>query len=155
MNVVSAHTKAMSTSTVWSTSFEASTTASPAAVWAALRALHTGRAIGPSSDRFEPTGPFAVGTVVRVTPQGAETMDSVITELEAESVYADRTEVGGLVLTFRHVLLPTATGTLVSHVLEIDGEGAEAAAPQLGPAISADFPVAMAELFDAAERGIA
>ena len=137
---------------MWSTEYTATTSAAPEAVWAVLRALHGGEAIGPESDSFQLHGPFAVGTLISVTPAGQETMTSVITELEPGRVYADRTDFGGLELTFRHVLEPAGSGTTVTHRLEIDGAGADAAGPELGPAISADFPSAMAELFAAAER---
>jgi hypothetical protein len=139
---------------MWTTSYSATTTAAPDAVWGALRALHTGTPLGPDSDRFEPHGPFAIGTEITVTPQGQDPMRSVITELEPNRLYADRTEFGGLALTFRHRLEPTAGGgTEVTHTLEIDGQGADEAGPELGPQISADFPVAMAELLAAAEAG--
>lgn len=141
---------------MWTTTYEQRTAASPRAVWAALQALHSGIPLGPESDSFVLHGPFAVGTEVTVTPQGQEAMTSVISELEPAVVYADRTVFGGLTLTFRHRLraLPGG-GASVSHTVEIDGDGADDAGPELGPAISSDFPVAMAELLRAAERGVA
>jgi hypothetical protein len=141
--------------TMWTTSHEATTTASAEAVWQALKALHSGTALGPDSDSFQLHGPFRLGTRLTVTPQGQEAMESVITELEPGARYADRTEFGGLTLTFRHRLSPTSTGgTSVRHELEISGEGADELGPELGPQISADFPVAMDELLAAAERGV-
>jgi hypothetical protein len=136
---------------MWTTDYRAETTASADRVWAALRDLHSGIPLGPESDRFELHGPFAVGTEVSVTPQGQDTLRSRIVELEPGRVYADRTEFGGLVLTFRHTLEPLPDGTAVTHQLEIDGEGADQVGPELGPQISSDFPVAMRELFAAAE----
>jgi hypothetical protein len=64
--------------------------------------------------------------------------------------YADQTEFGDVVLTFRHTLRPTSDGTRVTHQLVIDGPGAHAVGPDLGPQISADFPAAMQGLFEAA-----
>lgn len=138
---------------MWTTDHTATTTAPPAAVWSALRDLHSGTPLGPASDAFELHGPFAVGTEVTVTPQGQEAMTSTIVELEPERVYADRTVFGELVLTFRHTLTATPEGgTSVTHTLEIDGEGAQAVGPELGPQIAGDFPVTMAELLQAAEE---
>ena len=138
---------------MWSTSFEGTTSADASAVWDRLRALHSGEALGPASDRFELHGPFAVGTRLTITPQGQEPMSSVITELEPQVVYADQTAFGELVLTFRHRLEPRNDGgTRVTHTLEITGAGADEIGPELGPQISADFPVAMTELLHAAER---
>jgi hypothetical protein len=138
---------------MWTTTYEASTSAAADRVWEALRALHSGTALGPNSDSFELHGPFAVGTRLTVTPQGQEPMTSVITELEPEALYADETTFGDLSLTFRHRLAPLADGgTKVTHTLEIAGVGADEVGPDLGPQISGDFPVAMAELLAAAER---
>jgi hypothetical protein len=140
---------------MWTTRINATTTAEPAAVWDALRALHSGTPLGPNSDTFELHGPFAVGTRVTVTPQGQDSMDSVITELEPNAVYADRTAFGGLTLTFRHELQSASDGgTRVTHTLEIAGDGADQLGPELGPQISGDFPETMTELLAAAENGV-
>ena len=137
---------------MWTTQYSAATGAPASAVWSALRDLHSGTPLGPASDRFELHGPFAVGTAITVTPQGQEAMTSEIVELVPERVYADRTAFGGLTLTFRHTIAPQADGrTAVTHTLEIDGKGADAVGPELGPQIAGDFPVAIAELLHAAE----
>ena len=136
---------------MWTTQYAAETEAAPAAVWAALRDLHSGTRLSDRSDTFELHGPFAAGTELSVTPQGQDTFRSVIVELDEPNAYADRTQFQDLTLLFRHTLTPLpAGGTRVTHRLEIDGPGADQAGPELGPQISADFPVAMADLFAAA-----
>jgi len=138
---------------MWTTRYEATTSAAPAAVWSALEALHSGTPLGPSSDSFELHGPFAVGTTLTITPQGQDPVESTIVELEPGAVYADRTVFGDLALTFRHDLAPDdGGGTRVTHTLTIDGPSADEVGPELGPQISGDFPVATAELFAAAEQ---
>ncbi|MDR1998613.1 MAG: polyketide cyclase [Frankiaceae bacterium] len=140
---------------MWATSHEATTTAPPAAVWAALAALHSGTKLGPNSDTFELHGPLAIGATLTVTPQGQDAMQSTIVECEPGCLYADQTVFGGLTLTFRHRLdAQPDGGTLVTHTLEITGADADQVGPELGPQISGDFPVAMAELLAAAERGV-
>ncbi|MFY9916347.1 MAG: SRPBCC family protein [Nocardioidaceae bacterium] len=137
---------------MWTTEHTATSDSEPAAIWAALRDLHSGIPLGEHSDQFELHGPFAVGTEVSVTPQGQATMRSVITELDEGRRYADTTHYGELTLLFRHTLSPLDDGgTRVTHRLEIDGPGADEAGPELGPQISADFPVAMDELITAAQ----
>lgn len=141
---------------MWATSYQATTMAEAERVWEALRRLHTGESLGPSSDSFVLDGPFAVGTELTITPQGQDPMRSTIVELTPNRAYADRTLFGELELTFRHSLRPVdGGGTIVTHTLEIDGPGSAEVGPELGPQISADFPVAMAELLAAAERGVA
>jgi hypothetical protein len=137
---------------MWTTSYDATTTATAEAVWDALKALHSGIPLGPNSDAFELHGPFAAGTTLTVTPQGQEPMTSTIVELDPARVYADQTVFGDLTLTFRHTLAEDAAGgTRVTHTLEITGDGSDQVGPELGPQISDDFPVAMAELLAAAE----
>jgi hypothetical protein len=136
---------------MWSTEYTACTDAQPSALWAALRDLHSGIPLGPNSDHFELHGPFAAGTEISVTPQGQATMLSKIIEVDEGRSYADVTEFGDLRLLFRHTLVPTPVGgTQVTHRLEIDGPGADAVGPELGPQISSDFPITMSELFAAA-----
>ena len=139
---------------MWTTEYTADTTAGPSAVWAALRDLHSGTPLSADSDRFELHGPFAVGTELSVTPQGQDTLRSRIVELVEDEVYADQTVFGGLTLLFRHTLGRLDDGgTRVTHTLVIDGEGADRMGPELGPQISADFPVYMSDLLAAAELG--
>ena len=138
---------------MWSTEYSTATDLAAPAIWAALSDLHHGVALDGNSDRFELHGPFAVGTELTVTPQGQGSFRSTITELTEDSVYADRTEFGGLILTFRHTLAPLAGGgTRVTHQLVIDGDEAGTMGPELGPQISADFPEAMNTLLAAARR---
>ena len=140
---------------MWTTNYTAETSATSTDVWDTLRALHSGIALGPASDKFELHGPFAVGTEVTVTPQGQNAMKSIITELEPGVVYADQTSFGELLLTFRHQLhITPAGGTVVTHTLEITGAGSDQVGPELGPQISGDFPIAMAELIASAESGV-
>lgn len=137
---------------MWNTEYTVETDVPADALWSALRDLHTGTPIGPSSDTFDIQGPFAVGTEILVTPQGQDTFRSTIVELEENRRYADRTEFGELTLLFRHTLDPVGSGTRVTHRLEIDGAQADAMGPEIGPSISEDFPVAMDELIAAGRR---
>ena len=136
---------------MWTNEYTEETDQPAAAVWAALRALHEGRANAEGADRFDIHGPFAVGTELSVTPAGQDTFRSTIVELEPERRYADQTSYGDVTLRFAHTLRPLATGgTAVTHELQISGPGAAEAGPELGPQISADFPVAMAALLQSA-----
>jgi hypothetical protein len=136
---------------MWSTEYSAETNETPVAVWAALRALHTGNKLSERSDTFEIQGPFDLGTELSVTPHGQGTFRSKIVEFQDGELYADETEVEGLKLLFRHTLNPLpGGGTRIVHTLVIDGEAADEVGPQLGQEISADFPEAMEDLIAAA-----
>src|SRR4051794_36996298 len=121
---------------MWNTEDRAETEAPPAAVWSALRDLHSRIALSENSDAFGLHGPFEVGTELSVTPRGQETFRSRIVELVEAEVYADLTAFGELSLLFRHTLTPRpGGGTVVSHELTIDGEAADRVGPELGPQI--------------------
>jgi hypothetical protein len=138
---------------MWTTDYSVETVASPQAVWAALRALHSGERLSERSDQFELHGPFEKGTELSITPQGQDTFRSRITKLVENEVYEDETSFGDLILRFRHTLVARVDGgTAVTHRLEIDGKGADETGPELGPQISEDFPIAMSDLLTFAEQ---
>ncbi len=89
-------------------------------------------------------GPFQVGSQVTMKPKGQDPITSVIVEATENRVYADQTDMGEVTLRFSHTLQPLAGGgTRVIHRLEITGPAADEAGPELGPAITEDFPQAM------------
>ncbi|MEO5920230.1 MAG: SRPBCC family protein [Pseudolysinimonas sp.] len=135
---------------MWTTHHTAETDLPRETIWTALRELHEGRRNVPGADRFELDGPFAVGSVVHVTPAGQDTFESTIIELDEGLRYADRTEFGDVVLVFAHDLSDSDDGTRVTHTLTITGTGADSTGPVLGPQIAEDFPEAMQSLFAAA-----
>jgi hypothetical protein len=137
---------------MWTTQHTVETDLPREAVWAAIRELHEGRRNAPGADRFELNGPFAVGSIVHVTPAGQDTFESTIIDLEDGLRYADRTEFGDVVLVFAHELSDVADGTRVTHTLTITGPGADSTGPELGPQIAADFPEAMEALVNAARE---
>jgi len=69
---------------------------------------------------------------------------SVIVEATENQLYADQTNMGDVTLRFSHTLRPLpGGGTKVTHRLEITGSAAGEVGPDLGPAITEDFPEAM------------
>ena len=72
---------------------------------------------------------------------------SVIAEIRENEYYADETDMGDVTLRFSTALtrLPDG-GTRLVHRLEISGPAADEIGPELGPAITADFPEAMRAL---------
>ncbi|RKE19954.1 SRPBCC family protein [Streptomyces sp. TLI_171] len=132
---------------MWEHEHTAETTAAPHAVWAVLSDLDHWTDWDTSMDAVTLNGPFEVGSTVSMTPTGQDPIVSVITRIEPDRVYADRTEFGGVTLHFSHTLtaLP-AGGTRVAHRLEIHGPDAARLGPEIGPMITEDFPEAMAGL---------
>jgi uncharacterized protein YndB with AHSA1/START domain len=128
------------------------TTASPEAVWRVLSDLDSWASWDTSMEWVRLQDPFGVGARVVMKPIGQDPITSTIVEAAPNRVYADETELGEVTLRFSHTLEPlTAGGTRVVHRLEISGPAADRVGPELGPAITEDFPEAMAALLARAE----
>jgi uncharacterized protein YndB with AHSA1/START domain len=128
------------------------TTASPEAVWRVLHDLDNWASWDTSMEWVRLEGPFAVGAEVTMKPKGQDPITSVIVEASDNRVYADETSLGDVTLRFSHTLEPLASGgTKVIHRLQITGPAARELAPELGPAITEDFPEAMDALLARAQ----
>jgi uncharacterized protein YndB with AHSA1/START domain len=133
---------------MWVHEHTAATAASPEQVWQVLRDLDQWGAWDTSLEWVRLQGPFQVGSQVVMKPKGQDPITSVIVEATENSVYADQTTLGEVTLRFSHTLEPLeGGGTTVTHRLEITGPAAE----EVGPAITEDFPEAMAALLARAQ----
>lgn len=136
---------------MWEYEYAADTPTPPAAVWRVLREVDGWASWDTSMESVRLQGPFEVGSRVVMTPIGQEPITSVIIELAENEVYADETRMGEAILRFSHTLhaLPDG-GTRVVHRLENSGPAADDVGPELGPAITEDFPEAMDALLSRA-----
>jgi uncharacterized protein YndB with AHSA1/START domain len=131
---------------MWVHEHAARTSARPSEVWRVLSNLDDWASWDTSMEWVRLDGPFEVGSRVLMKPLGQDPITSTIVEVSPERRYADETTFEGVTLRFSHTLSPVAEGTLVVHRLEITGENADEIGPDLGAAITADFPEAMAAL---------
>lgn len=138
---------------MWSYEHAGETTAGPAAVWKVLSNLDAWAAWDTSMQSVRLDGPFAVGSKVMMKPNGQDDeVTSTIVAITENEFYADETQFEGVFLRFSHALHPNVGGgTRVVHRLEISGAGSDEIAPKLGPAVTEDFPDAMAALLTMAE----
>ena len=132
---------------MWTHEHTAETALAPEAIWRVLKDIDNWSRWDTSMEEITLEGPFAVGTRVTMKPAGQDPITSVITEITENERYADETDLGDVILRFSHTLtkLPGG-GTHITHRLEITGPKAGELGPELGPAITADFPEAMAAL---------
>jgi uncharacterized protein YndB with AHSA1/START domain len=97
-------------------------------------------------------GPFAAGTTFTMTPPGDEAIRMRLTEVVPGQLFTDEMDAGDFVVRTVHRLEPAAGGrTRIIYRTEISGPAADQAGPQLGPAITADFPGVVAALAKLAE----
>jgi hypothetical protein len=137
---------------MWVHEYTAETAASPKGVWQVLRNLDEWGSWDTSLEWVRLQGPFQVGSKVVMKPNGQDPITSVIVDVTENRVYADETNLGEITLRFSHTLEPLESGgTKVTHRLEITGPAADSVAPELGPAITEDFPEAMDALLARAQ----
>jgi uncharacterized protein YndB with AHSA1/START domain len=129
---------------MWTHEHTAETPTSPEAIWQVLSDLDQWATWDTSMDWVRLQGPFQAGSRVTMKPKGQDPITSVIVEATENRAYADQTDLGEVTLRFSHTLQPLAGGgTKVTHRLEITGPAADQLGPELGPAITEDFPEAM------------
>jgi uncharacterized protein YndB with AHSA1/START domain len=129
---------------MWEHQHTVETAASPEAIWQVLSDLDQWATWDTSMEWVRLQGSFQVGSQVVMKPKGQDSITSVIVEASENRLYADQTDLGEVTLRFSHTLEPLAGGgTRVIHRLEITGPAADQVGPELGPAITEDFPEAM------------
>lgn len=127
-------------------------------------------------EKVEIDGAFAVGSRITMAPRGGEPVQLRLTDVRARELFVDEAELDGIVVRTMHRLEPLAdeaadadsstgagavagnTGTAtagpartrITYRTQITGPGVDEIGPQLGPAITSDFPETMAALAQAA-----
>jgi uncharacterized protein YndB with AHSA1/START domain len=100
---------------------------------------------------IEVDGPFAVGTGFVMTPPDGDPVGLRIIQIEDGRSFTDDFDAGDFVVRTTHRLEPRDGGTRVVYRTEITGPASNEVGPELGPAITADFPEVVAALISRAE----
>jgi hypothetical protein len=112
----------------------------------------------PGVERIDLDGSFATGTTgVMVIPDQGSLAFRLAWVGEGRG-FEDETEIPGeqVVVRVRHSLTPLAAGgTQITYRATVEGPKADALGPEIGPAVTADFPEVMAALAARAEAGLA
>ena len=137
---------------MWEYEYAAETSASPEAIWRLWADVETWREWNADIETVELQGPFAEGSTIAMTPVGQETVYLRLAEVRENELFVDEAEIGGATLRTTHRLDPLGDGRLrVSYRMEITGPAADELGPELGPAITSDFPDTVASLIARAE----
>jgi hypothetical protein len=103
--------------------------------------------------KIEIHGPFAVGTTFTMTPPGEDAVHMRLTEIVAGERFIDEMDGGDFVVRTVHQLERLTDGQIrVLYRTEITGPAADQIGPEIGPAITADFPDVLAALVRRAEN---
>ncbi|HTJ35029.1 MAG TPA: SRPBCC family protein [Dactylosporangium sp.] len=137
---------------MWEYEHAVDTAATAPAVWAVWSDVMSWPSWNAGVEKIDIDGPFAAGTRFRMTPPGEEAIEMRLTDVVPHELFTDVMDAGDFVVTTVHRLQPNpAGGTRVVYRTEITGPAAAEVGPQLGPAITADFPDVLAALVGRAE----
>ena len=136
---------------MWEYEHSIETTAAAEALWARWADVATWAQWNSDIEKVELDGAFAVGSRITMTPLGDEPVVLRIAEVRENETFVDEAEFGGVVIRTMHKLERLdAERTRITYRTEITGPAEAELGPQVGPAITADFPETMAALVRAA-----
>jgi len=137
---------------MWEYEHSVKTTAPRQALWRRWSDMAAWPSWNDGIEKIEIDGPFAVGTTFTMTPPGDEPVRLRIVEIVPGESFTDQMDAGNFVVRTLHRLEPLPDGrTRVIYRTEITGPAADQVGPQLGPAITGDFPEVLAALVKLAE----
>jgi hypothetical protein len=132
---------------MWEYENSIETSAAPEAIWRLWSDVENWGAWNREIEKIEINGPFAVGTQILMTPPGDDPIPLVIAEAVENELFVDEARFGALLLRTTHRIVPDNQDRIrVVYRMEITGNGANEAGPQIGPGITADWPETMAAL---------
>src|SRR4051812_982215 len=132
---------------MWQTDHSIVTSASPEAIWRLWADVDGWPEWNGDIERIKLAGPFGAGSRIVMTPNAEEPIELRITEAVEPELFVDEADFGEVVVRTTHRLEPLdGDATRVTYRMEITGPEAETVGPEIGPAISGDFPQVLAAL---------
>jgi uncharacterized protein YndB with AHSA1/START domain len=137
---------------MWEYEHSTETSAAPDVVWRLWSDIAAWPQWNDGIEKITVDGPFAVGTSFTMTPPGDEPVRMRLAEIVPGELFADEMDAGDFIVRTVHRLESAAGGrSRIVYRTEITGPAADQAGPELGPAITADFPEVLASLAQRAE----
>ncbi|MGW7453706.1 polyketide cyclase [Streptomyces sp. NPDC054787] len=136
---------------MWTYEHSTETTVAPEAIWRLWADVETWGKWNADIESIEISGPFAAGTDIVMNPAGPDPVHLRIAEAVVGELFVDEARFDGLVLRTVHRLdRGERLRTRVTYRMEITGAAADEVGPQIGPAITADWPSTMDALVELA-----
>jgi uncharacterized protein YndB with AHSA1/START domain len=138
---------------MWQHEFSIQTPASPEAVWQLWSDMARWPEWNEGIEKITIDGPFAAGTTFTMTVPGEdEPIRLRLAEVIPGELFADEMDAGDFVVRTEHRLGRAERGrTRITYRTEISGPAADQVGPEMGPAITADFPQVLSALARLAE----
>lgn len=132
---------------MWEYENSIETGATPESIWRPWSDVENWGAWNGEIEKIEINSPFAAGSQILMTPPGDDPIPLVIAEAVENERFVDEARFGDLLLRTTHRIDPIEPDrNRVVYRMEITGDGADEAGPQIGPGITADWPETMAAL---------
>ncbi|WAJ33790.1 polyketide cyclase [Arthrobacter sp. FX8] len=132
---------------MWEYENSIETSATPESIWRLWSDVENWGVWNGEIEKIEINGPFAAGSQIVMTPPGDDPIPLVIAEAVENERFVDEARFGDLLLRTTHRIDPIEPDrNRVVYRMEITGDGANEAGPQIGPGITADWPETMAAL---------
>ena len=133
----------------WHKEYSIETTASAEVIWSLFRDVPGWKRWNTGIESIELEGPFADGTWFTMKPPGQDAFRSRLLDVRQNEGFVDETRMGDLVVQVAHRIQLIAPGrTRVVYSVQASGTDA----PEIGAAISSDFPDVLAALAAQAEK---
>jgi polyketide cyclase/dehydrase/lipid transport protein len=137
---------------MWTTEYNIETSALPEQVWPLWADVPGWPEWNGDIERIELDGPFSAGGRIVMTPIGKEAIELRIAEAREPELFVDEADLGDIIVRTTHRVERLGDErSRMTYRMEITGPAADTLGPQLGPAISADFPDTLAALVARAE----
>jgi hypothetical protein len=138
---------------MWEYEHGIETTATPEAIWRLWADVANWGTWNAEIEKIEISGPFEVGARITMTPPGDDPVELRVAEVVEGELFVDEARFDDLLLrTVHRIDRVDEDRVRVVYRMEITGNGADEAGPQIGPGITADWPDTMASLAELAQR---
>jgi uncharacterized protein YndB with AHSA1/START domain len=138
---------------MWEYQHSIDTDTRPEAIWRLFADVQGWTRWNAGIARIEILGPFVSGTEILMTPVGMDPVRMRLGDVRPNELFIDETPLDGVLVRVEHRIQRIADNqTRVTYHMRITGPSADSIGPELGPAISGDFPEVMAALASLASR---
>jgi uncharacterized protein YndB with AHSA1/START domain len=138
---------------MWEYEHGVETTAPSEVIWAHWTDVAASPEWNAGVERITIEGPFEAGTTFTMTPPGEEPIRMRLTEVIPNEIFIDEATATDIVVTTVHRLEAIGNGrTRITYRTEVTGPAADIIGPEIGPAITADFPDVLDALVARAEK---